>query len=222
MRLSFTLPLVAFSALALTACTSGAENANFTRAPVAPTDKVIVVEFSDFSCPACKASQSVVAQVKAMPTVHFELRHFPLPIPEHEMSPAAANAYECAAAQGMGDAMGIALFGDQGKFTSDELLNLPVASGISTDPKFNNAAYKVCVTDNQYQTLVDRDAHAARLARLTGTPSFVVNGVVYLGADKMLDAVKKALADTAATPADTPAATPAADTQAAPAATPEK
>lgn len=182
---------------------------NATRQTVSADAKVVVVEFSDFSCPACQAAQPIAGRIASLPGVHFELRHFPLPIPGHEMSDEAAEAYECAANQGFGKDVAAALFAEQGKFTDDLFLELPTKYGLTTSQAWDDAKYRSCVQDRETKSIVNADLAAVNELGLNSTPSFVINGEVVTGGTAAEKKVQELLA---AAPAETPAAveTPAA------------
>jgi len=76
-----------------------------------PEASVVLVEFSDFQCPACGAAQSVVKEVldKYSDKIRFEYHHFPL-TSIHRYAYRAAEAAECA--------------GDQKKFWENQELLL--------------------------------------------------------------------------------------------------
>lgn len=171
--------------LILAGCTSTTTPATPTAGeplnlrPVTADEKVIVTEFSDFNCPACKATYPLVHEVAKMSGVHFELRHYPLPIPGHETSPAASNAYECGAAQGLADEFTQALFDNQSEAGfSDELIKgLPTKYGFDKRAGWDAAAYATCITTSAKKGIVDRDLAAANSNRLDHTPTILVDGV---------------------------------------------
>jgi protein-disulfide isomerase len=192
-------PLLSISCLLLTlilsACTAAAPSNPLGTRDVPPTDKIVVVEYSDFNCPACKSAYPVAREVKRMSDVYFELRHYPLPIPGHETSAQAASAYECGAEQGLGDEFANALFENQGKdekkgFTDEFLVGLPVKYGFDKRPGFEAAKYATCFADGTYKDKVATDKLSAQKAEVTGTPSFIVNGKPMLGARELMEAIE--------------------------------
>ena len=62
--------------------------------------KVLIVEFSDFQCPACRYAEPSVRQIFTVygDKVRFVFKHFPLRM--HEWAKPAAAAAECAGRQG--------------------------------------------------------------------------------------------------------------------------
>lgn len=73
--------------------------------------KVTVVEFSDFECPYCLQFEPSIEQMLTEygDKIRFTYRHFPLSF--HPNAQKAAEAYECAKAQGKGWEMHGKLFG---------------------------------------------------------------------------------------------------------------
>ncbi|MEK7383124.1 MAG: thioredoxin domain-containing protein, partial [Elusimicrobiota bacterium] len=62
--------------------------------------KILIVEFSDFECPACRYAVKPLHELLALyeGKVRFVFKHFPLRM--HRWAPAAAIAAECAGRQG--------------------------------------------------------------------------------------------------------------------------
>lgn len=175
----------------LTGC--GASDSPFLTRNETPTDaKIVVVEFSDFNCPACRGAQPVVRELKRQSGLYFELRHLPLAIPGHETSYAAAAAYECGAEQNYGAKFETALFDNQGNFSDEFFLRLPTIYGFAADDTFNSEDYQACLSEERYAKLVSADVRAAAGAGLRATPTFVVNGKVVTGASALQQAVAEA------------------------------
>lgn len=137
--------------------------------------KVVVVEFSDFNCPACRAASETAAKIKNIPGLYFEFRHLPLPIAGHETSAAAANAFECARSQGFADEMEAALFENVGNLDEDLFLKIPEKYDFGEN--LDSEKFEACVTESEFKSLVDRDYNAARSRGINATPTFFVNGI---------------------------------------------
>lgn len=138
---------------------------------------VVVVEFSDFQCPACQAVQDPLKQILAKyeGKVQFVYRDFPL-TNIHKNAQMAAQAAEAAYQQGKFWEMHDRLFEKQ-----------PEWSGLE-DPseKFGEYVGELGVDKDQWRRDVDsqqtkdvvmKDLLAATQYRLTGTPTFFVNGI---------------------------------------------
>jgi len=190
MHISKFLTLVSLCSLTLLAACGTQPVGSLTTTDVPADAKVTVVEFSDFNCPACQASYPITREVRQIAGVHFEYRNFPLDIPGHETSFAAANAYECGKAQGKADAFETALFENSEKFTDEFLRTLPAKYGFDMDL----TAYQSCVDDQQFASKVTDDVRTATRTGLNSTPSFIVNGEVVSGARNLIDIVQAKLA----------------------------
>lgn len=139
--------------------------------------EIVVTEFSDFQCPACQSVQEPLKQIlkKYEGKVTLVYRHFPLQS-IHENAQISAQAGEAAAMQNKFWEMHDKLFAAQREW---EFLPDPkekfgeYASGIGLDKdKF--------MTDMESQAAKDGvgvDSLDATRYRLSGTPTFFVNGV---------------------------------------------
>ena len=139
--------------------------------------EIVVVEFSDFQCPACQSVQEPLKQIlkKYEGKVTFVYRHFPLPS-IHKNAQIAAQAGEAAGMQGKFFEMHDKLFAAQREceFLPDPKEKFgEYASGIGLDKdKFMADLESQAAKDG-----VSRDSLDATRFRLTGTPTFFVNGV---------------------------------------------
>lgn len=138
---------------------------------------VTIVEFSDFQCPACLSVQQPLTQILAKYEGKVELvyRHFPL-VSIHPNAMMASYASEAADMQGKFWEMHDMLFAKQGEW-----------SGLG-DPKEAFAAYSESLGMDKSKFVVDMESQDAKDAvttdilastryRLSGTPTFFVNGV---------------------------------------------
>lgn len=180
-------------AIFLAGC-GNSENAYFNLKPISADEKVVVIEFSDLNCPACKNAHPIAREIRQIPGVHFEYRHFPLNIKGHETSRSAANAYECGVEQDYGSQWETTLFENQGKFTDEFFNSIPEKYGYVKDQNFNPTEYAACLSEERYKDKVQTDYRAALKAGVDSTPTFVVNGELVRGANGVKNAVEKALA----------------------------
>ncbi|MFH1375775.1 MAG: thioredoxin domain-containing protein [Patescibacteria group bacterium] len=175
-----------FTLLLLTGC-GGSQF--LTRDTPPANTKVVVVEFSDFNCPACASASELAKKIKAIPGLYFEFRHLPLPIRGHETSSAAANAFECAREQGQGDEMESALFDNQGRLDAELFAKLP--SLYDFGENFDGEDYEQCLKEDRYGGLVGKDKRTAAVNGVNSTPTFFVNGEKTSGSN-LLEVVKQA------------------------------
>lgn len=138
---------------------------------------VVIVEYSDFQCPACNVSRKVTDGIEhtAEGKVAFVYRHFPL-VGIHPNARAAAYAAEAAALQGKFWEMHDMLFAQQGEWSATK------------DPSGMFATYAAAIgldvarwsADYASDTVRERvavDANDADTLRLQGTPTVFVNGL---------------------------------------------
>lgn len=138
---------------------------------------ITIVEFSDFQCPACFSVQDPLRQIlqKYEGKVQLVYRHFPLTsIHQHAMI--AAQAAEAASIQNKFWEMHDILFVKQGEWSE------------AGDPKTIFAEYAESLGLDKEKFLTDIESEAVKTAvtgdlivttryRLSGTPTFFVNGV---------------------------------------------
>lgn len=139
--------------------------------------EVVLVEFSDFQCPACQSVQEPLKQIlkKYEGKVTFVYRHFPL-ISIHKNAMVAAYAAEAAGLQGKFWEMHDLLFAKQSEWSDlsdprDKFGEYITQLEIDLD-KFKSDLVSQAVKD-----VVAVDILATTRYRLSGTPTFFVNGV---------------------------------------------
>lgn len=185
-----------------------------TRGPAdAP---ITLVEFSDYECPFCKASESVVVQVlERYPTqVKLEFKNYPLPT--HPKARPAAEAAVCAAEQGKFWEFHDALFEKAPQIAPEQL------AAIATEAGLDAARLQECIAAKKGSAQIDADLAAGKAAGVAGTPAFYVNGVPISGGrtvDEFARAIDAELARLGL-PIPAPPAKPAPTAQAPPAAPP--
>lgn len=138
---------------------------------------VTIVEFSDFQCPACLSVQVPLKQIlkKFEGKVSFVYRHFPLSS-IHKNAQLAAQAAEAAGLQGKFFEMHDLLFAKQIEWSglptpTEKFVSYASEIGLDKD-KFGKDLESSAVKE-----LVSADSLSAARYRLTGTPSFFVNGM---------------------------------------------
>jgi protein-disulfide isomerase len=143
-----------------------------------PADaRVTIVEFSDFECPFCSRALPVIEEVMALypDDVRLVYRHLPLER-IHARARPAAEASLCADDQGKFWAYHDLLFANA-KALSDEDLKQ-----YAQDVDLDVAAWSECLAEGMTRARVDADLAAGQAVGISGTPAFVVNGVVLFGA----------------------------------------
>lgn len=136
---------------------------------------VVLVEYSDFQCPACAAFQPYLNEVLAAygDSIRFEYKYFPLPI--HPMAEPAARAAEAAGIQGAFFEFGDKLFENQDVWSKNLNPNALFVQ-YATELGLDTDQFKRHLNSSLVRDKVKEDGQAARAAGLTGTPTFFLNG----------------------------------------------
>lgn len=143
------------------------------------TAKVTLVEFADFQCPACKAYQSLIAQVLADkevgPQVKLLFKHFPLSI--HKNAIAAARASEAAGAQGKFWEYHDLLYEKQEEWSELPALDAEkLLVGYAEALKLDKSKFELDLKDDTLAEKVTNQVGEGVSAGVLGTPSFFING----------------------------------------------
>jgi protein-disulfide isomerase len=146
---------------------------------------VTIVEFSDFQCPYCRAAQPTLATVlpEFGPDVRHVFKHYPLS--GHAYALPSAVAAVCAHQQGRFWEFHDRLFASPsslfGSGFEGALADIAVQSGLDV------AAWQACRLVEASTAAVGRDSLQGRGAGVAGTPTFVVNGAIFVGARPAAD-----------------------------------
>ena len=139
--------------------------------------EVVLVEFSDFQCPACLTVQEPLKQIlkKYEGKITFVYRHFPL-ISIHKNAMVAAYAAEAAGLQGKFWEMHDLLFAKQAEWSD---LSDPRGKfgEYITQLEIDLDRFKSDLESQAVKDVVAVDLLATTRYRLSGTPTFFVNGV---------------------------------------------
>jgi protein-disulfide isomerase len=146
---------------------------------------VTVVEFADYQCPYCRATEANAEKLRAQfkNQIRYSYRDFPLP--NHQFAEKAAEASRCA--------------GDQGKyweyhdllFTGDgTALDLAGLKAFASKAKLDTAKFDSCLDSNKEQAAVQQDLNQGQSLGVSGTPSFFINGY-FVGGSVTYDTLKE-------------------------------
>jgi protein-disulfide isomerase len=150
----------------------------------APQAKVVLTEFADFQCPACRNAKQITDKLMAEYPQDLRLvfRHFPLNT-IHPRAALSSEVAEAAGAQGKFWEMHDLLYAKQDewgnlttKISDDNVMTIfqSYAQQISLDfPKFSSD-----LKDHTYQSIVNQDLSDATAAGVNSTPSFFVNNIM--------------------------------------------
>jgi protein-disulfide isomerase len=156
--------------------------------------QVVLTEFGDFGCEACRAwhEAGILDQILQTYDGRLRLEWVDLPIITRQ-SPKAAEAGQCALDQG--------LFWEY----QDNVYNQPDASvnlgetalkRYAQEIGLDEQAFALCLDSGQHAETVDADLRFARQLGLRSTPSFSVNGQLVIGnPDLLVQAIEQALAN---------------------------
>jgi protein-disulfide isomerase len=141
---------------------------------------VTIVEFSDFRCSFCKKFWAdTLPKLKKSyfekGTVYFVFRHFAILGKQSEQ---AALASECAAEQGKFWQYHDKLFATEAAlgFTESKL------KGYAGELRLQQAKFNACLTTGKYKSKVERETVTAAYLGGRGTPMFLVNEWLLVGA----------------------------------------
>lgn len=139
------------------------------------TGGMIIVEYSDFQCPACAARYPIVKQFLASSTnVKFVYRHFPLS--QHFNAKKAAIAAEAAGLQGKFWEMHDKLFDNQNDWSP--VVN-PTAKfiGYAKEIGLDTVKFESDLASGDLRLKVDKDLESGEQSKVDSTPTFFVQGV---------------------------------------------
>ncbi len=140
-----------------------------------PVDaNVVIVEFSDFECPACGQAYSILKRIRQeyASSVRFVYRDFPLS-GIHPFAQKAAEAAQCANLQGNFWQYHDFLFEHQSALAVQDLKGYAQTLGLDT------AAFNSCLDSGAAVAEVAKDSADARDFGVKGTPTFFINSVAY-------------------------------------------
>lgn len=137
--------------------------------------KVKLAEFSDLQCPACKAAEPFVKQIREKYQKNFQFIYFHFPLMQHVHSKKAANFAEYAATQGKFWEIHDKLFETQDSWSAlsdptDYFTQLGAQFGLDKDK------IKESVNKSPFAQRIDDDLAEGAKAGVNATPSFYLNG----------------------------------------------
>ena len=142
-----------------------------------PRAPVTIVEFSDYQCPFCRKTESVLKGLLDKYAGRVKLAYMDFPLREiHPRAEAAAEASRCAGEQGKFWEFHDSLFADPAKLDDSDLIARARTLGLQEQP------FRACLTGGKFTRSVDADREAGIRAGVAGTPGFFINGVFLSGA----------------------------------------
>jgi protein-disulfide isomerase len=137
---------------------------------------ITMVEFGDFQCPFCRASENSVKEVRAKYGNKLRLVYMDFPLGIHEHAMDAANAARCAGEQDKFWQYHDAIFADQSKLAPADLKASAAKLGL------NAKKFDACLDKTKYQPQIQQDMAEGTKLGVTGTPTFFINGREITGA----------------------------------------
>ena len=137
---------------------------------------VTIVEFTDFQCPFCKATEATITQLRDKYGDKIRLVHMDFPLPFHPHAMDAAKAARCANEQGKFWQYRDSLFANQGKLAPDDLKATAKTLGM------NQAKFDACFASTKYDGQIKADQAAGEKVGVDGTPAFFIDGRPLTGA----------------------------------------
>jgi protein-disulfide isomerase len=156
-----------------------------------PADAAVtLVEYGDYECPHCGRAYPIVQQVQRRlgSRLRFVFRNFPLS-EGHPHAQHAAEAAECAAAQGRFWEMHDMLFEHQGALLDRHLVDYATTLGLDRG-RFEGELHA-----HTHKARVREDFMSGVRSGVNGTPTFFINGVRFDDAwdvDTLTDALTTA------------------------------
>lgn len=142
-----------------------------------PNAKLTIVEFADFGCPYSVQESYVVRAIaqKYADRVQVIYRDFPL-VDLHPGADLAAEAADCANAQGKFWEYHDVVYRNSGDFTLEALVDSAGQIGLNT------RTFRACLETSEFRAEVAQDLADGVAAGVTGTPTFFFNGQKIEGA----------------------------------------
>jgi protein-disulfide isomerase len=137
--------------------------------------KVTIIEWSDYECPFCKRAEATVEQVMTTYGDKVKLIYRDYPLPFHAHARPAAEAANCANAQGK--------FWEYNKklFAAQDLSTEKLKS-MADEVKLDRTKFDDCLTKTPYKAAIDKDIADGAAVGVNGTPAFFINGRMLSGA----------------------------------------
>lgn len=147
---------------------------------------VVLVNYSDFQCPFCgkfarDSHEKLVDKYVKDGTLRIEWRDFPY---LGEDSRKAAKAGRAAAEQGKFWEFHDAYYADQPKSNSGQLTG-DFLTGIANEVGLDVKKFHADRKSNKFDESIDEDFNEGQAIGVTGTPTFVINGIPIVGAQPL-------------------------------------
>lgn len=134
--------------------------------------------FSDFQCPYCKQLWDSSMQDWKKKPGEYRVYHYQFPLSFHKNAAAAAEASECAGAQGKFWPYADLLFKQFDSWVPLKAADIPARfSSYAKTAGLDTNAFKTCLAKRSMKATVDTHYKAGLSVRVGGTPTVFLNGV---------------------------------------------
>ncbi len=144
-----------------------------------PVDaQVTIIEFTDYECPFCRRYFETTYPLLLQrygDRVNYTVRHFPVSF-QHRRAHKAAQAAECAGDQDRFFEYHDVLFKNNRALDDRSLVAYAAQTGL--DPN----RFQTCLESGVKAEVVDEDIQAGIARGIMGTPTFLINGRIIVGA----------------------------------------
>lgn len=137
---------------------------------------ITIIEFSDFQCPYCKKSVSVLKDLQHIYGERIRHVYRDYPGPNHPYAQTAAEAARCAGEQGKFWEYHDLLFERQSPGTGWDF------AGLARELSLQHKAFTQCLETGRYRQEVLKDLQDGIALGITSTPTFFINGRPFVGA----------------------------------------
>lgn len=147
--------------------------------------KVLIVEFSDFECPACRYAEKPLKDLLALyeGKVRFVFKHFPLRM--HPWARPAAIAAECAGRQGRFWQYHDRLYERQEEWSNEKADSFWIS--YAKDLKLDMPAWQSCRTDPALESMLESELKDGGNAWVGSTPTFFIDGKRFVGSRQLAE-----------------------------------
>ena len=146
--------------------------------------KIKIIEFADFRCPFCEqffsqTESQLIKEYVDTGKVQFYFRNFAFLGPA---SVTAADASECANDQGKFWDYHDYLYKNQPSESDTSMYNTDTLTQAAVSLGMNGDTFKSCLDNKTGEAKANKDLSDGQAAGVSGTPTFIINGTVLVGA----------------------------------------
>jgi len=174
--------VAALALFALSACGK-------VEAPIPPDGKVILEEFGDFQCPACKATQPLIIKLREHFPEQLIIRFVNFPLPQHEKAFHAAEAAECFRDQ---DSDKYAQYTDK-LYENQSELGDELYEKLAAELGINPELFKTCLNSGDKAAGIRKNMAEGKARDVNSTPTLFLNGK--LVEDRRYEVIVKQIED---------------------------